>query len=246
MTTVFLHPMGLDGRCWQFTGLRGFKPDLPGHGHSPLPAEPLTLGSAADEILGAVDGPVDIVGVSVGGALGTRMAIMAPDRVRSLMIACSSVLDAPERRERLLERADSVDRVGMAGVLDSTLERWFTSSTLAAPHHRGVAYARRRLLADDPRAFALWWRAMGAHTVRDEIGKIRCPVTTLAGRHDAASSVAHVLEVFDALQGPKRMEILPGPHMLQLETPAAFADAVRRHLRWVQSHAAPQASESTA
>jgi 3-oxoadipate enol-lactonase len=241
MTTVFLHPMGLDGKCWQFTGLRGIRLDLPGHGRSPLPAAPLTIESAAEAILGTVEGPVDIVGLSLGGTLGTRMALMAPGRVRSLLIACSGVLDAPERRARLLERADSVDRVGMAGVLDSTLERWFTAPALAAPHHRGVSYARRRLLADDARAFALWWRALGAHTVRDEIGRIGCPVTVLAGRHDAAASVEHLLELFDAFQGPRRMEILPGPHMLPLEAPTAFADAVRRHLRWAQSGVASQA-----
>jgi 3-oxoadipate enol-lactonase len=201
----------------------------------------MTLESVADEILGTVEGPIDIVGVSLGGALAARMALVAPNRVRSLLIACSSVLDTPERRERLLERADSVDRVGMAGVLDPTLERWFTAPALATPDHRGVAYARRRLLADDARAFAMWWRALGAHTVRDEIGRIRCPVTVLAGRDDAASSVVHVLELFDTLQAPRRMEVLPGPHMLPLETPAAFADAVRRHLRWSQSGVASHA-----
>jgi 3-oxoadipate enol-lactonase len=235
VTTVFLHPMGLDGKCWQFTRLRGVKPDLPGHGRSALRAAPLTIESVADEMLGSVEGPMDIVGVSLGGALAARMALAAPGRVRSLLIACSSVLDTPERRERLLERAETVDRVGMAGVLDSTLERWFTAAALAEPDHPGVAYARRRLLADDARAFALWWRALGAHTVRDEIGRIRCPVTVLAGRHDAASSVGHVLELFDVLQGPRRMEVLPGPHMLPLEMPEAFANAVRLHVHWVHS-----------
>jgi len=235
MAVLFLHPMGLDGECWQLTGLQGLKPDLPGHGHTPPREGPLTIESVAEELLDTAKGPLDVVGVSLGGTLGVRMALCAPDRVRSLLIACSSVLDSPERRERLRERGDTTDRVGMAGVLDSTLQRWFTAPALDAQDHPGVTYARRRLLADDARAFATWWRAMAAHTVRDEIAEIRCPVTLLAGRSDAAASVASMLETFDVLRGPRRMEISPGPHMLPLENPGEFADSVRLHLQWVES-----------
>ncbi|HET9002019.1 MAG TPA: alpha/beta fold hydrolase [bacterium] len=240
MTLLLLHPLGLDSECWQFIELQATKPDLPGHGHNPLRGDELTIERVADEVLERVDGAADVVGVSMGGTLAVRMALRDPKRIRSLMVACTSVLDSPERSQRLRERATSVDRAGMAGVLNSTLERWFTPAALANPEHPGVTYARRRLLSDDARAFAMWWRAMAAHAVREEIGMIRCPVTMLAGRHDAAAPMGHVLEVFDALHAPRRMEVLAGPHMLPLENPSLFADAVRLHLHWVESIAGSQ------
>lgn len=165
------------------------------------------------------------------------MALRAPVRVRSIMVACSGVLDTPERSERLRDRAASTERTGMAGVADTTLERWFTAAARGAPEHPGVRYARARLLSDDPHAFAAWWRAMAAHRVHDEIGSIRCPVTVLAGREDAAAPTSQMIELFDAFRGPRRMEIVPGPHMLQLEQPQAFAEAVRLHSRWVEWNA---------
>ena len=234
MPTLFLHPMGLDGECWQFTRLEGVMPDLPGHGRSPLPRV-LTLESAADAVLATVPDRVDVVGVSLGGTLAIRMALRHPKRVRSLLVACSSVLDAPERGERLRERGAAAERGGMAGVLDTTLGRWFTPAALADPQHPGAAYARRRLLADDPRAFAAWWRAMAAHTIRGVMGGVRCPVTVLAGRQDRAAATADMLELFDTLACPRRMEIIPGPHMLHLETPDDFAGAVQRHLAWAEA-----------
>lgn len=240
MTLLLLHPLGLDSECWQFTGLQAVKPDLPGHGHNPLRGDDLTIERVADEVLERIDGVADVIGVSMGGTLAVRMALRDPKRIRSLIVACTSVLDSPGRSEKLRERATSVDRGGMAGVLNSTLERWFTPAALANPEHPGVAYARRRLLSDDARAFAMWWRAMAAHAVREEIGIIRCPVTMLAGQRDASASVGQVLEVFDALHAPRRMEILAGPHMLPLENPTLFADAVSLHLHWVQSIAGSQ------
>jgi 3-oxoadipate enol-lactonase len=234
MSTLFLHPMGLDGGCWQLARLEGVMPDLPGHGRRPMPPA-LTLEAAADEVLGTVPGRFDVVGVSLGGTLAIRMALRHPERVRSLLVACTSVLDAPERSKRLRERGAAAERGGMAGVLDTTLERWFTPAALADPQHPGVAYARRRLLADDPQAFAAWWRAMAAHTVREEMGGVRCPVTVLSGRQDTAAATAHMLELFDALACRRRMEIIPGPHMLHLETPGDFAGAVERHLAWAQT-----------
>jgi len=229
-TLVLLHPVGLDAACWQFLDLASpVAPEFPGHGTRPRPEASWTLDDAADEVAAAVAGPLDVVGVSMGGMVAQHLALRHPGRVRSLVLACTS---ARAHRAATLERADAIARGGIESVLDSTLVRWFTPSTLAEPHHAGVAYARQRLRTDDPVTFAQTWRVMAEHDVVERLGRIVVPVTVIAGAHDTASPVEQRRAVQRSLPN-SRMEVLDGPHMLQLEVPQVFSDAIRRHLRWV-------------
>jgi pimeloyl-ACP methyl ester carboxylesterase len=128
-------------------------------------------------------------------------------------------------------RAEDTLRLGMDGTLDATLRRWFSPRALARRDHPGVAYARRRLLADDPVVVSKTWSILGTHSLREELLGIAAPVTVLGGRDDAAVPIGRLLELYEFL--PKaRLEVLPGPHMLPLEEPGAFANAVMRHLTW--------------
>ena len=89
-----------------------------------------------------------------------------PTRVRSLFVACTGAVGRP--RGRWSSRAADAEALGMEGVLDVTLERWFTAggARAATPSTRGVDYARSALLALDPAAFADGWRAIGGHDAR--------------------------------------------------------------------------------
>jgi pimeloyl-ACP methyl ester carboxylesterase len=237
MTTVFLHPVGLDHEFWQFTGLEGSMPDYPGHGGRPLPPlDEYTLATVADEIVRDHEGPLDVVGVSMGSAVAQYIGVRHPDRVRSMMLCCSSLGGTVASAAEVLrdDRADDTLRLGMAGMMDSTLTRWFTEAALADPDHPGVAYARARLLADDPQAIAATWLTLRRSAVRDSLPALRMPVTVLGGRDDRAATPERVLALFGEIP-TARLEIVNGPHMLPLEQPAAFAAAVRRHFDWVES-----------
>jgi pimeloyl-ACP methyl ester carboxylesterase len=111
------------------------------------------------------------------------------------------------------------------------MERWFTPAALARASDPAVEYARQRLLADDPNVFAAYWRAMSSHDVEAQLKDIRMPVTVIAGSLDAAAPVTALQAIADRIPG-SRFEIIPGPHMLQLEEPTRFRSAVRDHLRW--------------
>jgi len=132
----------------------------------------------------------------------------------------------------MLERARAAEDGGMEAVVASTLGRWFSQFALADPNHAGVAYARRCLLADDPRVFAAYWRAMAVHDVKDRLAGIRMPVTVITGSIDVAAPAASLQAMADRLP-VSRFEIVSGPHILPLEEPERFAAAIHRHRRWV-------------
>ena len=127
----------------------------------------------------------------------------------------------------MTQRAAEAERGGMAAVLESTLERWFTPAARAElPEHPGVAYARRTLLALEPACFADGWRAIAGHDIRERLGEIGVPTTALAGAADSASPLARTREIAEAVAGA-RLVVLDGPHMMHLERPGR----VRRRAR---------------
>lgn len=228
MTLVLLHPIGLDSACWAWTDLENAVAlDLPGHGRLPLPLA-ANLAAFADTVVAQATGALDLVGVSLGGVVAQHVACRHPERVRSLLLACTS---AATNRQTMLSRADEVERDGLASVVERTLARWFTRAALTDDAF-GVRYARDRLLAIDPANFAACWRILAEHDLRRELMALRVPVTVVAGHDDASTPLARVRELA-SLPPKAQFEILPGPHQIQLEEPHVFAAAVQRHLRRV-------------
>jgi pimeloyl-ACP methyl ester carboxylesterase len=237
MTLVLLTPIGLDAACWDDVAL----PDVPTHRHEfpgfgsrpRAPVQP-TMATLADEVAASYGGPLDLVGVSMGAMVAQNLAVRHPDRVRSLLVACTgAAVDATAMRRR----ADEVEARGMVGVLGETLERWFSAAALAAqPEHPGVTYARRALLALDARCFADGWRAIATHDVRALLCAIAVPTTCVLGASDPVGTFERLREVADGIRG-SRLVTLDGPHMIQLEEPEAFGAALASHLAWADERA---------
>ena len=97
---VFIH--GLSGRWpnWleQLAALaarhRVIAMDLPGFGHSPMPARPISMDLYADIVAGLLDElgverPV-LVGNSMGGLIASELAISRPERVERLVLVSAA------------------------------------------------------------------------------------------------------------------------------------------------------------
>lgn len=233
---MLLHPVGQDSSCWQWLELEdlGVTPvavDLPGHGSRQ--GQPASLDEMADSAAAMLEGNFDLLGVAMGGMAAQHLLLRHPSRVRSAVLACCS---GSARREVCQQRAHDAETLGMEVVLASTLERWFTAEALANPVHPGVAYARERLLAMDPYAYADMWRAMGEHQVLGALDTVSCPVTVLAGFADASVPVAAAREMQERIPG-SRFEVIEAPHMAHLETPGLVIAAIARHLAWARERA---------
>ena len=232
MPFVLLHPIGLDSHTWQFVEL-SFIPslvahDFPGHG-ARIADVSADLDAFADDLLLRVPGPLHLAGVSMGGAVALHAALRHPDRVASIALVAAGAGSAD--RSTLDARADAVERDGVEGVLEETLERWFDGYAEVAPG--GVDYARSTLLAQDAEWFAGCWRALARHDVVDRLGEIGVPVTVVHPVRDPAPLASK--EALARAMQRGRLLVVDGPHMVQLACPAAFADALRDHLEWVQA-----------
>ena len=146
-----------------------------------------------------------------------------------MLLACSG---ADGHGDILRKRADDAERRGMSGVLDATLQRWFTPSALAAGGHPGVRYARDRLLGDSPEAFAAAWRALAAMDAFEDLPSVKARTTVVHAADDVAGPVEAKAAMVEQMPHA-RLVVIPGPHMVQLENPAGFEQAVIEHLDWV-------------
>ncbi|GAB3896614.1 hypothetical protein GCM10027612_51340 [Microbispora bryophytorum subsp. camponoti] len=112
--------------------------DLPGHGGSPaasgltddeLTDDGLTVDDLAAGVLALLDrhglDTVAYGGVSLGGAVGTTLALRAPDRVASLVLCCTTARFGTA--ESWHERAALVRAEGTKPLAEATRRRWFTA-----------------------------------------------------------------------------------------------------------------------
>ena len=217
--------------------------DLPGHGgSSPLPTAP-SLTPFADVVRAVAEReallPAAVVGHSLGGLVGLRLALRHPDAVRGLVLAASAgissgtrarevavttlVLARPARLvapfRRLVARLEWL-RYPVFGFFEvsdpAALSAGAVEGFLAGPAlHTDVLSAGRALVADDPRV---------------DLGAVRCPCLVLAGARDRMVPVADAIEYARRLRAPLR--IVPDcGHLVIAERPDACFDAIAELLR---------------
>ncbi|WP_420454925.1 alpha/beta fold hydrolase [Rubrivirga sp.] len=119
-------------------------PDLPGHGTATdLDAQAYTMDGAAARVVAERDGPVDLVGYSMGGRLALHVAVTRPRAVRRLVLVSASpgLRTARERAER--RALDAVRAAEIAADLPAFVDRWYRMPLFDLP-----AALRRHLTAD--------------------------------------------------------------------------------------------------
>jgi 3-oxoadipate enol-lactonase/4-carboxymuconolactone decarboxylase len=203
--------------------------DLPGHGGTPaaLLREPTVAGLAAlvldlADSLGAER--FGYAGVSLGGAVGTWLAVHHPERVTSLAVVCSSARFGDPAGWR--ERAERVRREGIGRIADTAPTRWFTPGFEATGTARALVADHR---AVDPQGYAACCDALAAFDLRGDLGRITAPFLAVAGRQDTATPPSHARELADAIGGSGLVEISGAAHLAPVEQPERVTHALLGH-----------------
>lgn len=230
---VFLHPVGLDSTTWadvaaivaaNFTTVLF---DLPGHGRSPRLPAGAKIPDYARAVLQTLDAlglerPI-IVGGSFGGMIGQTLAIDHPERVKALVISACPPGTKAEDRAMVAKRGEDARSGGMQAVVEATLTRWFTQAFRESETFRDY---RRRILADDAEGWAAGWFAISNFDERPRLPSLRVPTLCIAGREDVSAPLAVMREMAAAIPATRLAIIENGPHMLHVEQPRAFCDAL--------------------
>jgi pimeloyl-ACP methyl ester carboxylesterase len=236
-TLLLLHEMGGTMESWDYilpllSRYRLLRYDQRGAGLTERPPRPYGMTEAGEDALALLDAlglrqPVVAVGTAVGGAVALHLAAAYPDRVRAA-IATSPATGVPAAAaQMLLERATEIERAGVRGFVDAGLDLGYPGP-LRGDAER-FARTRAQRLAADAAGQAATMRMLAHLDMQAELGRVRCPVLLLAGRHDLGRPPDRVAAVAAAIASAT-FRVVDSGHFMAIQTPELLAQEIEGFL----------------
>jgi 3-oxoadipate enol-lactonase/4-carboxymuconolactone decarboxylase len=230
---VLAHSIGTDHGMWgpQMEGLMPYfqvlRYDTRGHGASDAPKGDYSIERLGRDVVGLADAlnvyKFAFCGLSLGGAIGQWLALNAPDRMSSLVLANTSPQFGP--RTNWETRMQTVSEKGMAGIADMAMQRFFSAENLA----RSAVYVnavRSVLLGTDPVGYSSCCAALRDFDSTQWVGKIRIPTLVIAGDRDASTPwEGHGQTLAHNIPGARALHLVAA-HLSNLERPRSFTVAL--------------------
>jgi pimeloyl-ACP methyl ester carboxylesterase len=201
--------------------------DERGFGETEFDGEPFTYWDSARDCLGLLDhlgiDQAVLGGMSQGGFLSLRAALLAPQRVRALvLIDTQSGVEDPERLPVYRQMQETWLQVGPVDDLAQAI----ASLIIGDPEHSEVWIAKwRKLPRENMRApgDCLFDR----DDITDRVGEITCPAIVFHGTADQSIEMERAQELCEGLPGCTGLvRVAGGPHAANLTHP----DQVNRPL----------------
>jgi len=273
---VFLHGYALTADAWHFQrlALRGrhrlVLPEVRGHGRSERgPLGPTGVSRLADdlgEILDAVvpQGPIALVGHSLGGMTIMELALRRPDllpRITAVaLIATSSgglaavdhglpllghhlVRWAEVALDRAASRSTVLEQGRRAGAdLEQRLVRHWSFASPVAPEL--VRLAGRMMAETSVEVIADFLPAFGSLDEREALPALAGrAVLVIAAERDLMTPAGHAREIADAIPGAEHVLVRSAGHLVMLEHPALVTARLERLLARAGTDGPAPASE---
>ncbi len=235
-----LHGAGMDQSVWTlqgrhlaFHGWNAMAVDLPGHGRSRGQTALTSVEQAADWILDVaertVDGPVVLIGHSLGALIALEAAAREPTRVGRLCLLGAAA--AMPVHEDLLALADAGDGKAVDLMLDWGFGRRGKLGGSPLPGGWLFGTARNLLLRGDPAVLASDLHACAAYQGGEAAaGRVRCPTLVIVGAEDRMTPARAGRALAATIADARVVAIEEAGHMMMVETPDATLDALRGFL----------------
>jgi pimeloyl-ACP methyl ester carboxylesterase len=214
-TIVLLHGGLADNSTWaaQFSGLsphrRVVAPERQAQGHTPDQPGPLTYQAMADQTISFLValglGPVDLLGWSDGGMVGTLIAAQRPELVRTLTVTGSGFSSGgyvPGCMEALVSLSPADDDMVLFAAM-------YAQASPDGPEHFPEVWEKMRTMWAQP----FDWTA--------HVQQISAPTLVIVGDDDYIT-VEHAQE-FSRTVAHGQLAVVPGAsHLVPMEKPDLF------------------------
>ncbi|GAA3822810.1 alpha/beta hydrolase [Sphaerisporangium flaviroseum] len=255
---VFVH--GLAGSATNWTDLmaelqghvRGFALDLPGAGYSPAPpGGDYSIGAhaaAVTALIEHIEGPVHLLGNSLGGAVAVRVAATRPDLVHTLTLVSPALPDLFPRYGPARVAMSAAPRLGEWALtrlralpperrIQATMAMCYADAGRVHPHRLddAVAELRRRdglpyagpALVASARALVNEYFRRGADNLWRLAAQVTAPTLVVHGRHDRLVDPRMAVRAGRTFPDVRLVLLPHAAHVAQMEYPALVARHVR-------------------
>jgi pimeloyl-ACP methyl ester carboxylesterase len=213
--------------------------DLPGFGHSPMPAGPISISGYArllDRLLGqlGIDAAA-VVGNSMGGFIAAELAIAFPQRVERLVLVSAAgistydnrpgmrVLPAMRRAERVLEASGAwVASKSDTVVRRVRLREAALNVVVRHPGRLPAALAAEQVRGAGKPGFLPALQAIFEYDFRERLPEIACPTLIVWGDRDRLVPLRDADVFAELIPNSRKVVFADTGHVSMLERPAAF------------------------
>jgi 3-oxoadipate enol-lactonase len=233
-TLVLVHEMGGTLESWDQTlpalarGRRVVRYDTRGAGQSEKIRGAVTFDIMAEDMMALLDAigiaePVAIAGCAVGGGIVLHTAVRFPARIAALVAMGPATGVAPDRHAATIARAEAIERLGPAGVIEESFAASYPPEVRHDPEQ--FRRFRARWLANDPESYGAIYRMLVKSRVTEELPRITCPALLLAGTKDRLRPPALVEPLARSIPNAQYQALETG-HFMAVQTPAIVAEAI--------------------
>jgi 3-oxoadipate enol-lactonase len=238
---LMVQGLGVDSRGWMMQrsaiGSRycGITFDNRGVGRSDKPPGPYAMTQLADDASRVLEAAgfesAHVMGASLGGVISQVFAVMYPEQIRSLVLACTGCRHHRWRRELFEEWIASANAKGMRAFAHDNA-RWLVGPrslrrfwplfdllgplAITAPTHSFVAQCRAILDADDD--------------LHHSLVDIKVPTLVIVGSQDILTPVGDSEELAELIPNAELVVIRGAAHGFMVEAFRPFNEAVLEFL----------------
>jgi 3-oxoadipate enol-lactonase len=205
--------------------------DRRGHGKSGAPKGPYAMDMLGRDALAVMDSvgakTVNWCGLSMGGMVGQWLGANAPERIDRLIL--SNTHSYYPDKAMWDDRIRMAQEKGIAGMVEPTLERWFTKEFRERAPER-IAVMREMFLKTPLEGFLGCCHAVRNMDMRDAHARITAPTLVIIGLKDPATPPEAGKYIQEHIRGAK-LAGLDAAHISNFEQPQAYVDTVLGFLK---------------
>ena len=218
--------------------------DLRGHGLTPWDGQKFGLDDLVDDLEALRERlgirAAHVAGHSLGGMIGPRYALRYPARVKSLGLWSTAAFRTDDDRAKVAGVVTAMRATGIAPILETLTERWFTQAFVAA-HPDVIEWRKRQVIETDPQVFLNVFDIYAETEMAPWLHQVAVPAQIITGENDGACNPRLNRLIQAALPGSE-LETLPDlKHAIFIEATDQVLPHVRRFLTGLPRNAADPA-----
>jgi 3-oxoadipate enol-lactonase len=240
---LLLHGLGWDHSLWNPTverfcpHYRMIAADTRGHGATDKPDGPYDMEMFARDFAALADAlgltRLCVIGLSQGGMVAQKLALLRPDLVSALALVSTSCQSAPSLRDNMEARIAAMDKAGPEAAAKIAAESIFSPgwrSANAPALKRFVGWRAAMPMAPLNAAT----RALYDFNLSGDLPKIAVPTLVIAGQEDVLTEPKGMEEIAALIPGATYRVIPATGHMIPVEQPEALtallSDFLKTHV----------------